>query len=268
MILANYHTHSTFCDGKNTPEEMVRAAIDRGFSALGFSAHGYTAFDLHYCVKDMAAYLREIRRLKEAYRSKIQIYVGLEEDAHAPTNDRAELDYVIGSSHYSMVDGKHYPIDSSYELFTNCIKAWNGNALAFAEEYYSFFCRYLVTRRPDIIGHFDVITKYDEQGSSLFLNDPEYRRIAEHYLRIALTCGAFFEVNTGAIFRRLRSMPYPAENLLHILQKEGGRLILSSDCHTAEALSFQFDEARRYLRELGFRESYVLLNGRFIAEPL
>ena len=93
MILANYHTHSTFCDGKNTPEEIVLAAIDRGFSAIGFSSHGYTPFDLRYCMKDTDGYLREIRRLKDVYKQKIQIYLGLEEDAHAPAN-RADFEYI------------------------------------------------------------------------------------------------------------------------------------------------------------------------------
>ena len=39
MIKTNYHTHSTFCDGKNTPEEMVLKAIEDNFDILGFSSH-------------------------------------------------------------------------------------------------------------------------------------------------------------------------------------------------------------------------------------
>lgn len=41
-MLANFHTHSTFCDGKNTPEEIVLAALEKGFVSIGFSSHGYT----------------------------------------------------------------------------------------------------------------------------------------------------------------------------------------------------------------------------------
>ena len=33
----NYHTHTDFCDGQNTPEEMAEAAAKKGFIALGFS---------------------------------------------------------------------------------------------------------------------------------------------------------------------------------------------------------------------------------------
>ena len=35
--LQNLHQHSTFCDGKNTPEEIVLAAIDKGFDVIGFN---------------------------------------------------------------------------------------------------------------------------------------------------------------------------------------------------------------------------------------
>ena len=98
-MLANFHTHSTFCDGKNTPEEMVLAAISQGFSALGFSGHGTTDFDLRYCMRDMPGYREEIRRLQEKYAGQIQIFLGIEEDAFAPV-DRNAYDYIIGSAHY------------------------------------------------------------------------------------------------------------------------------------------------------------------------
>ena len=38
-MIQNLHTHVTFCDGKNTPEEMVHAAIRMDMDALGFSSH-------------------------------------------------------------------------------------------------------------------------------------------------------------------------------------------------------------------------------------
>ena len=70
-MLANFHTHTVFCDGKNTPEEIVLSAIDKGFSAIGFSGHGYTDFDLRYCMKDTCGYITEINRLKDKYKKLI-----------------------------------------------------------------------------------------------------------------------------------------------------------------------------------------------------
>ena len=64
-ILSNAHTHTTYCDGKNSAEEMVQAAIARGFRCLGFSCHSYTPFDERYCLSPGATgrYIREIRAL-------------------------------------------------------------------------------------------------------------------------------------------------------------------------------------------------------------
>ena len=84
ITLSNLHTHSTFCDGRNTPEEIVLAAIDKGFSSIGFSGHGYTPYDLRYCMKDTEGYIAEINRLKTKYQGRIKILLGIEEDAFAP----------------------------------------------------------------------------------------------------------------------------------------------------------------------------------------
>ena len=35
----NYHTHTTWCDGKDTPRRVIQAAIAKGFDAIGFSSH-------------------------------------------------------------------------------------------------------------------------------------------------------------------------------------------------------------------------------------
>ena len=75
-MLSNLHTHTTFCDGKNTPEEMVISAIQKGFYSLGFSAHAYAPYGLEYCMRDEEGYIKEIARLKEKYKDKIEIYLG------------------------------------------------------------------------------------------------------------------------------------------------------------------------------------------------
>lgn len=260
--LSNLHTHSTFCDGKNTPEEIVLSAIDKGFSSIGFSGHGYTPFDLRYCMKDTEGYIAEIHRLKSKYQGKISVLLGIEEDAFAPA-DRSKFDYIIGSSHYYCIDGKYFPIDSSYDYFKRCLVAFNYDVLKMAEVYYGSFCRYIASRKPDIIGHFDLITKFDEMDNSLFLENKEYRAIAEKYAIRAAECGCLFEVNTGAITRGLRTTPYPSEHLLHVLKKQDARLILSSDSHAIDTLDGIFEETKDYLYDLGFRYAYAPSGGCF-----
>lgn len=261
-MIANFHTHTTFCDGKHSPEEIIKKAIEKGISAIGFSGHGYTPFDLRYCMKDTDGYIAKITQLKETYKKDIQVYLGIEEDAFSP-GPRDRLDYIIGSSHYFHINGEYYPIDSSYDYFKKCLEVFEYDIPGLAETYYRSFCSYIKSRKPDIIGHFDLITKFDEVDVPRFLCNAEYNRIAEKYTHEAVQSGCLFEVNTGAISRGYRSAPYPNENLLHILKKADAGIILSSDSHSIDTLDFGFEEAKAHLKDIGFKHSYILFNNKF-----
>lgn len=266
-MLSDFHTHTTFSDGKNTPEEVILFAIENGFSSIGFSDHGYTDFDLRYCMKNTKGYISEIRRLKEKYKNKIQVYLGVEEDAWQYVN-RSDFDYIIGSCHYCFDKGEHYAVDSNPEIFEKCFGHFAFDPVKLAHAYYDPFCRYIKERKPDIVGHFDLITKFDEMDTSVFLENKEYMKIAEQYIFDAAQSGCFFEVNTGAISRGYRKTPHPYENLLHVLKKNGNGLVLSSDSHAIETLSFKFDDIRCYLKDLGFMFVYSLYDGKFVKDYL
>lgn len=267
-MLSNLHSHSIFCDGNNTPDEMVLSAINKGFDSFGLSGHGYTDFDLTYCMKETDKYIEIINNLKVKYKDKIQVYLGAEEDAFCPVKNRGDFDYIIGSKHYILKDGAYYPVDSNQECFAKILDLFNGNISEIAENYYSSFCQYLKTRKPDIIGHFDLITKYDEIGNCCLRADKKYNIIAEKYVKEALKCDCLFEVNTGAISRKCRTSPYPDERLLYIIKKENGRVILSSDTHSTETIDCYFDETRKILKDIGFQYTYVLYNNKFVKDEL
>lgn len=266
-MLSNLHTHTTFCDGKSTAEETVIEAIKKGFTSLGFSGHGYTAFELGSCMKDEYGYIKEINRLKELYRDKIEIYLGTEEDAFAPI-DRSKYEYIIGSSHFVKSNGEYLPIDLGSECIEKCLSAFGGDVSALAESYYGSFAKYLRARRPDIVGHFDLLTKYDEQIGPYFLGNPEHDRIAERFISELGKEGFLFEVNTGAIARGYRTSPYPALNLLYKLREAECPIILTSDCHNAKYLDCHFKETKELLYDVGFREMTVLCNHKFTKVPL
>ena len=266
-MLSGFHTHTTYCDGKSTPREIAEAAYEKGFSALGFSGHGYTDFDHTYCMKDTEGYRREVLALKEEYKGKMEIYLGVEEDAFCYV-DRSRFDYILGSSHYVRTEKGYLPIDSNVDCFRRCLDAFKGDALRFAEVYYESFCAYIHARRPDIVGHFDLVSKFSEVSEPNLLIDRAYRELSERYMAYAAESGCIFEVNTGAISRGYRKTPYPAENLLHVLKKQGGRVILCSDSHHKDTLDYAFDEARAYLRDAGLESAVTISNGEFISYPL
>ena len=266
-MISDLHTHSVFCDGRNTLEEMVLAAIDIGLPAIGISGHGHTDFDTSYCINDMPGYIKTARALQEKYKKDIQVYVGIEEESGSPMH-RQDFDYIIGSSHYVIKDGVRYSVDGSPAHYQMCLAQFKNDPIQLAHAYYAPFCEYIVSRKPDIVGHFDLLTKFDEVGTSHYFDNPEYNRIAESYIDQASRSGCLFEVNTGVISRGYRTTPYPYANLLQVLKKNGNGIVLNSDSHSVETLTFRFEETRLFLKDIGFGHIYALYNGEFVKDYL
>lgn len=243
MIERDLHCHTCFCDGKNTPEEMVQTAISKGLTTIGISEHGYTDFDSSYCLslEKTEEYKAEMRRLKEKYSDKIEVLLGIELDALSDL-DTSDYDYVIGSAHYVKCGDKYLSIDESPSDFEQiCRDFFDGDYYALAEEYYRTVAT-LASKKISIVGHVDLITKFNE-GNRLFdMEDPRYLTAAKSAIDALLPLKIPFEINTGAISRGYRTEPYPHKTLCDYIKKKGGTLILSSDAHSAENLCFAFEK--------------------------
>lgn len=266
-MLSNLHTHTTFCDGSASAEELVKEAIEKGFVSLGFSGHAYAPYGLSYCITDEEAYVAEIKRLKKKYEKELEIYLGIEEDAFAPA-DRDRYEYLIGSMHYINVKDTYLPIDLGQECVRKCLDAFGGDVEATATAYYSAYYDYIRARKPDIVGHFDLITKYDELKDAYFLGNPSHDEIAKKFIGRLASEGFLFEVNTGAIARGMRKTPYPAANLLYEIKRANGSVILNSDCHALGMLDCKFEEAKKLLKDIGFKELTVLCKNKFTKTPI
>ena len=103
------HNHTCFCDGKNTPEEMVLSAIDKGLEYFGLVVHGYTDFDDSFCApqENILPFQKQMSELKEKYKDKITLYCGVEQDYYGG-KAMDGFDYIIGSLHYAYKDGVYY----------------------------------------------------------------------------------------------------------------------------------------------------------------
>ena len=75
-----------------------------------------------------------------------------------------------------------------------------------------------------------------------------------------LTYGIPFEINLGGMLRAGRHEPYPTPAIQRYLAAHGARVLLSGDCHTAEALGVGFEEWEKAAVDAGFRpEQWVEL---------
>lgn len=238
------HVHTIFSDGKNTPEEMVLTAIENGLDYIGFSDHAPMHFDDGCAMagEKLPEYAAEILRLKEKYKDRITVYLGLEMDSlsYEPS---IPLDYRIGSVHYlEMADGHHVSIDWTAEkLKTGADRYFGGDIYALMEAYFAKVASIVQDTKADIIGHFDLITKFQEQTPLFDETHPRYIAAWQKAVDAILPHCQLFEINSGAISRGLRTTPYPSSAIQQYILEKGGRFICNSDSHRRETLGFGAD---------------------------
>lgn len=264
--LQNLHQHSTFCDGKDTPEEVVLGAIAQGFDSIGFSSHSFAPWAMAYCphmTPDGAEYKAAIRQLKDTYKGKLDIYCGMEVEFYSP-GDFKGFDYLIGSVHYLRHNGQILGFDRDADTVRALINDhFGGDGMAFAKMYYRTLQKLPEKANFDILGHFDLIAKHIENHAFFDVNSREYRHTAVEALEALAGKIPYFEVNTGAISRGYRTTPYPMDFFLPELKRLGFGAIITSDCHDIQHLTTGFDAAEQMLKKAGFQEHYIFKNGKF-----
>ena len=254
MILADFHVHSCFCDGHDKPEDVVLKAISLGMKKLGFSGHSYTPFDEEPCMSviDTEKYKLEIARLKREYKSKIQIFCGVEQDYYSEMST-GDYDFVIGSVHYVNVNGIYHHVDSSPEKLAALIHDCNDDAYSMTEKYFALVSDVINKTGADIIGHFDLVTKFNEDNKFFDESNSRYIQAWRSAADKLIMTGKPFEINTGAISRGYKTAPYPSREILKYLAANNGKVILSSDSHSKENLMYKFPECEELAESLGLK---------------
>ena len=233
MVPSNFHTHTVFCDGKDTPAQMAAEAYRLGCPRLGFSGHAFTPFDTDYCMdpEGTEEYIRQVTALKREYAGRMEIFLGIEQDFYSPASTDG-YDYIIGSVHTVLKSGTYLVVDASEQIQKRVVKeAYGGDFYGFCEDYYATVAEVYRKTNCNIVGHFDLITKFNEDGHLFDTGHPRYRAAAEAALDELLKYPCIFEINHGAIPRGYRKTPYMEPWMIEKIEKSGHRLIHTSDCH-------------------------------------
>jgi len=268
-MLATYHTHSLFCDGKMLPEDYVLAAVRKGFSAIGFTSHAPVSFDAYGSMKpeDLDIYVETINGLKEKYKNKIQVYTGLETEFYPNCPDFRQypgIDYTIGSLHfiYDEKNGRYLSVDGPEEEYTELINdVFGGDVKALAETYFDLLIEMINTHTPDIVGHLDLIKKNNRNGLYFSESEKWYRDKVEEVLHAISRHDVVVEVNTGGISRGYTRDTYPSEWILKIIREMDIPVVLNSDAHHPDWIDTYYPEAVGMLKNIGFTHQRVLLDG-------
>ena len=231
-LRANYHTHTTFCDGSDAAEDVVLAAIDKGFSHLGFSGHMDP--DIHM---DFDAYLAEIGRLREKYADRIEILCGVELDNLYDPHCADGAEEIMGRLAEEFFGGDYYKLSKSY---------------------YDLVSRVYDRLHCTFVGHFDLVTRFNDSMHFLDEEDPRYRMPALEAMEYLVKEGVPFEINCGALNRNRKKELYPNMFLLKNLREFGGEILINSDAHQKELLDGGFDVAVERALACGFTHINIL----------
>ncbi len=116
----NYHTHTKRCKhAMGSDEQYVKSAIKNGYEILGFSDHscwnyasGYKS-GMRMQLKEFSDYKSSVLRLKQKYKDRIEIRLGMEAEYFPEMMDwmlnfciEQDIDYLILGNHFYLNDEK------------------------------------------------------------------------------------------------------------------------------------------------------------------
>ena len=242
---------------------MIQAAVAKGFEVIGFSSHAMLPeSDTDWVLTPDKAprYMTEIRSLAEDFKDQIRVLGGVEADyvpggANPDRSTYAAIapDYIIGSIHWVVAeDGARVPVDDTPEKLADGIREhFEGSAEKFIRAYYRQVREMVATCRFEIVGHLDLVRKFNAKHPYFDEKADWYREEIGKTAAAVAKSGKIAEVNTGAIARGWLDDAYPSEEFRKMLREKGVKFVLSSDAHTADGIDCafeRFEKAESYER--------------------
>jgi histidinol-phosphatase (PHP family) len=272
LKLSCIHTHTFFCDGKGTVEDFCRAALEKGFDSLGFSAHAPIEkktgikTDWNLSEEKLEEYLDTVRAAKKSWKGKLDVFLGLEVDfipgLMGPSDrdfSEMELDYIIGSVHFiRRPKGEPFAVDGPPEELERGLKeSFGGDAEALVNSYWDSVEALIRAGGFEVLGHADLIKK--NNGENRFFSEAAefYCRRCESAAALAAKYNVTAEINTGGMNRKKTAAPYPSRYLLKAFLKNRVPMVINADAHRIEDLDGHYDDAVKTLLAAGYTETKV-----------
>lgn len=265
----NYCDHAT-----GSLREMLEAAVVEGYSTFGVSEHVPRPAEFLYpeeialgwneelLKRKFAEYTVDIQSLQVEFKDKLAVLRGYETEvvpnltyqsemlsfrAEALEDGSPAFDYCVGSVHY--VDGMQ--IDGSVSAFQKAVEV-SGGLESLAEHYYLTIEQMVLSLRPEIVGHFDLIKKNaikSGQDRAVY----ESKKVidaAVNALEAVKTTGAVLDLNTAG-WRKGLGEPYPAPWVVDMAKEMEIPFCFGDDSHNPAQVGDGINDARLYLIENG-----------------
>jgi len=272
----NYHSHCTFCDGREHLEEFIKYAIAKGVKRYGVSSHAPLPFETYWTMKadDYDDYVADFQRLKFKYSDKIELFLGLEVDfivgctnAKSAFFQDKNVDYKIGSVHYldQLADGTYCSIDGSFkEFFKGMNELYDGDIQKVTQRYFEVSKLMVETGGFNIVGHLDKITLHGARFADFDIHASWYVDLFTDYLQLIKQKNLIVEINTKPLLEK--GMTFPDKKFYSLLHDMQIPITVNSDCHYPSKVIDGFVETYAELKNAGFTETYQLIEGIWQAE--
>lgn len=273
-MVSDIHVHSLFsCDSKESMENHIESAIEKGMAYIGFSDHQeFDAFMLppenyNYLLGgngDTEAYLQAIREMREKYKDRIKVLAGVEVGVRPHLGEllktyvsRHPFDYIIASTHgfngYDGGDPRLHEGKAAKETITGYFQTELQNMRAF-QDY-------------DIWGHLDYIVRHTPGKCDALIYD-DYRDLLDEILTLLVNGGKGIDCNTNLLALGWSEF-HPHRDILKRYRELGGEIItFGSDAHMRKDVGRAFDKAADIARKCGFTHYAVYEDRRPIFLPL
>jgi len=261
----NFHSHSYLCDGKESMEEYVKAAISKNFKAFGFSAHSPLPFENEWSLtqEKYAQYIIDAKELIRKYKGQIDLYLGLEidyvpgySDNFRDFSDSAPLDYTIGSIHLvrGRENGKIWFIDGPIEGYlTGVDEVFGGNYKDAVTAFYKQTIEMVQTQKPNIIGHLDKVKMHNKQRW-FSTSEKWYEALIDQTLEIIAKENCIVELNTRGIYTGKTNEYFPSKEILHKCLDLNIEVMVNTDAHHPTQVDTLFAEGHTLLKQIGFKK--------------
>lgn len=248
------HLHSDFSGDSDTPAaQMIERALSLGLDGLCFTEHedpDAPPSDCDFRI-DFDRYFSETAGLREKYRGRIRIDVGMEygiqphlPEAFGRLSRTYPFDFIIASLHNLNGMDPYYPAYFEGRAERDCY-----------EEFFRVQYETLKLCDPasfDTLGHMDYIVRYGLNRNKYYSYE-SYAELIDPILRLLIENGKCLEVNTGGLKYGLGE-PNPCTGVLKRYRELGGELVtVGSDAHEPAGLCYRFGDAAKLLKRLGFR---------------
>ncbi len=275
--LTNYHSHTTYCDGKSPAEDFVKEAIAQGFYSYGMSSHAPLPFPTNWTMKaeDMSSYITEINALKAKYEGQIQLYVGLEidylDDEHNPKMDAfqdLELDYRIGSVHLIRdLQGEIADLDMSSPLFKDMIRdRFDNDLVEVIKKYFSQKKAMVRLGGFDFVGHIDKVSMNASFCEPGITAQPWYKKEIASLFEEVARVNQMIEINTKAFMTK--GLLFPNKEHFGLINDMSIPVLVNSDSHHINKINNGRREAFELLYKAGIKTVMELDKGQWKASEI